>query len=171
MKIGTITVMNEEVAVDADTNGSFWLYIEHPPEEEDGPQRTDHLGRGETLEAAKRQARVELGKRRIEVALPFVTRDGRRGIAIKRNLRTRGVIVEIEGERDEIGRGYNRGSTFKEDTPTNVTDRLGELDKNIREMDTERSNLEDKWKMDLASRLDQVVAETAAERESAGVTA
>lgn len=170
MKIGTITIMGEEVVVDADTNGNFWLYLERLDEDES--EIKDHLGRGETLERAKAQARTELSKRRVEVALPFVTRDGRRGIAIKRNLRSNGVIVEIDGERDEFGRGYGfRRQSFKEDTPANVTDRLAELDKNIREMEAERNNLEDEWRMDLPARLDQVVAEAAAERDTAGATA
>lgn len=172
MKIGTITIMGQEIIVDADTNGRFWLYIEQPPEEEGGRVKHDNLGSADTLEAAKRKARTELGKRRVEVAVPFVTRDGRQGIAIKRNLTTRGIIVEIEGERDEIGSGFGgRRQTLKEGTPAAVTSRLVELDEIISTAKAEESKLEDEWKMDLGSRLDHVIAETAAARETEGAAA
>lgn len=171
-KLGTITIMGEEVTVDADVNGRFWLYIERPPEEEGGRVKQDNLANADSLEAAKRKARVELAKRRVEVAVPFVTRDGRRGIGIKRNLSTGGVIVEIEGERDEIGRGFRVSrQTFKEGTPAAVTSRLAELHEIINTASDEQRKLEDEWMMDLGSRLDQVIAETAAARDTAGAAA
>jgi hypothetical protein len=168
-KLGTITIMGEEVVVDADVNGSFWLYIEHPSEEEGGRPRTDHLGRGDSLEAAKRQARTALSKRRVEVAVPFRMSDGRRGVAIKRNLRTRGVIVEIDGERDELA--PNSGSVLKEDAPDNVIEELKLREGRIRADQAVVNTIYKEWGFrSLGSRLDQVVAETA-ERETAGATA
>lgn len=169
-RLGTITIMGEEVVVEADVNGRFWLQLEQ--DDGQGGTKKDPLGNGDTLESAKGKARATLGKRRVEVAVPFRTLDGRQGVAIKRNLRTRGIIVEIAGERDELSdRGYGRKTVLEEHTPDNIIERIAELDTRIKELQHERSTLDDEWSINLSQRVDQEVEKAASERETAGATA
>lgn len=152
--VGTTEILNTGVTILADQYGSFLI------EDENGVS----LGRGTTLDAAKVGARAELNKRRVNVSIPFITEDGRHGVATKRDTRSRDVRVTwADGTKGKVSTFSN---TLKPDIPMSV---LGDLQEHQREIEfhqAEVKSIRTEWSFSLRDAVDEAVKAAATEAES-----
>lgn len=151
--VGTITILGEECRVKADDRGVFWI------EDPDGGD----LGHGETLEKAKTIARTMLNKRRVNLAIPFVMEDGRRGVATKRDARSRDVRVTwADGTKGKVS---TFKSPLKPDIPEKVLADLQQRQRTIEAEQAEIKKIRAEWSFSLTDAVDEAVKAAAAETE------
>lgn len=149
----TITGVSLEVGASA-ASGNFTLSL-------DG----EVIGRGETLDKAKAQARAALAKRRVKVEVPFVTKQGERGVAHGIHQRNRTVLVRMgaSGSAAEL-QGYSE--QFRPDIPADVLERFLEAGRAAQLLEKERSAISKEWSLDLRKAVVCAIDEAVAEQEA-----
>ena len=148
--VGTVKILGQELEVSASApGGEFYI------RDEQGKR----IGAGETLEQAKTRARTALNKLRVEVAVPFVMVDGRRGVAIRRDARDRSIVVEFDGgQRDSL---FANSNVLKADVPEDLRAELDSIEHKMCDLKARAREITREWEMRLSTRLDQAILEKA----------
>lgn len=147
--VGKVTVRGTELAIDVTSHGLFWL-----------KQGDQTIASGETLEAAKTKAGVELNRRKVKVSVPFAMVDGRRGIADSMHARNQTVLATIGGERHEFSRyGGGRDEVFDESITDEELTRIRKIDDEIEKLQNERYNIVKAHELNLAKRVQKAIEE------------
>src|ERR1043166_3221038 len=113
--VGTLEILSTTLTIHASSSGSWSLSL-------DEGEDTQYVGRGDTLEQAKAQARTFLQKQRVKVSVPFVDLDNGRGVAHSIHARNRTILVEFNNGKKDALNAYAK--MLKADTPVEVRERL-----------------------------------------------
>lgn len=147
VKIGSDTISGQKVDIEADARSQrFYITL-----------KGDILGRGETLERAKRDAAVTIRKRRVKVAVPFALADGRRGVADGIHQKNRSVLSSIDGKREDLG--YNP-KALRPDIPDETLKRIGDIDEETRTLQRERGAIVREYELDLVREVNGAILDT-----------
>ena len=131
-----------------------WAVYEPAVEGEDTPLHQRHIAGGDTVEKAEANARNELAKRKVKVAVNFFTEEGEPGIAHGKHARTRKLLVRINGESQQID-SYR--SVLRADTPKDVVEHLAEIREEQSKLRSEEFAIKKEWKMDLSKAVDEAI--------------
>lgn len=178
MEIGKVRVQGLDLVAHANTDGRWWLT--EPVEGEERQSWRHTLGSGDTLEAAKREARKTLKKREVEVAVTFKrSRIGGYGSdkslvieeGVARGMKagdTSTALVTIKGKREQIKSSYSDKSIWRPDTPDAKVEKHRALEVERNRLYREQREIEDEWNLDLSSAVREAIdseAELAEEQE------
>lgn len=156
-KVGIREINNVQVEIHASPSGG-WTIMQ-PAENEE--ERAMALGSGDTLDKAVTAARNEIKRRQIKVAVPFKTREGKRGVASGRHARSRDkILTEVQGEKIHIG---YRETVFKPDMPKEEIEHLNELGDEEAKLRAEQREIIKKWSFDLGKAVDTAINEASEE--------
>ena len=154
--VGTREINDIEVEVHASPTGG-WAIRTPGVEGAEGFLGSDP----ELLDKAVNKARLEIKKRQVEIALPFKTQDGKRGIARGRRAgSTDKILVTIGGTKDSLSSYTN---VLKHETPKEVVEHLQELVEEERRIGREKREIMNKWEFKLGVAVDAAVKEAAEE--------
>lgn len=156
MLLVTTEIRKTQVEVHVGATGQFTIMMPG-----DGNRRS--LANAATLEAAKQAASVELRKRAVKVSVPFITRDGKKGVATGRHAGNQDILATLEdGTKERLD---YRPHVFKIDTPKNVIDTYWEHNQSIQTHKDAMKAIESAWDFNLAAAVDNTVKEAAQEAE------
>lgn len=113
IEIGTTTLVQQEVTIQASKDGSWYLV--------DGEGVL--LGRNDVLEKAEAQAKTKLAKAKIKVEVPFFTDQGEEGVATGFHAQNDDILARIGGNSERLG-GYRRHIVLRPDTPPDVIEAI-----------------------------------------------
>jgi len=145
VKVGTKDILGTTVDVKANGYGRFFIEL-------DGTV----LGSGDTLEQATNNARIELNKSRVEVALHFYTADGRKGVATKIHSKTKNVMVKIGSKSEQWSPHTN---VFRADMPKMARDKYQKINQQMRELRAEQRQIEGKYQMSIGNAVKAAIKE------------
>lgn len=150
--VGTETLASREVEIHANRFGRWSI-------KPVGDESTT-LGFGDTLEAAKDEARRKLAKAKVKVSVPFYNIDGRHGIAYGIHAGNGDALVRYDdGETDRIKYSNSR-DLLKDSTPPDVLTRIAEIDKLDDTMKRERYRLMQEHAIDLKVAVQRAIEAT-----------
>ena len=157
--VGTREINNTKVEIHASPHGTWSITL--PAEEGDERGSGRALGTGPSLETAINNARTEIKKRQVKVAVPFKTREGKTGVANSRHARsTDKILAVVDGKKEQIG---YREQVFKIEMPDSVIEHLNELEEEAGKIHAEQRAIKQKWNFDLSKALDAAITEKAGE--------
>lgn len=145
VKVGTKEILGTKVDVLANGYGRFAIEL-------DGTR----LGSGETLEQATANARTQMNKDRVEIAVHFYTMDGRKGVATKIHAKTRNIIAKVSNKSEQLP---NSQTVFKGDTPKLARDKYRKLLEQMRELRSEQRQIEQKYSMQIGNAVRKAIEE------------
>lgn len=144
MHIGNKEILGATYEVHADVqSGNFRIVV--PAVE--GESRTVSLGTSQTLAGAIAEARTELNKRKVKVAVKF--RDGRGRRLTAHGLHGGSGKVMARYDADGAAEQFDTyARVFKAETPDDVMARYNEISDEVTELRREEKEIERQWKMD-----------------------
>lgn len=147
--IGIQEINSVRYEIHANASGGWQIREEKP--DHDGRV----IGTGSTLDAAINNARQQINREKVKIAVNFVTHDGERGVATGRHGRNRTILVRVNGKAEQW-EGY-RVNVLRPDIPKDDIDRLLELDERIGKLQAEKREIVQEWKFDLDKAVDEAI--------------
>lgn len=156
--VGTEQINNVDVEIHASQYGT-WTIREKGVEGSEGV-----LGNGDTVEKAKNNARTELNKRKVKVAVNFYLANGyHHGIAHGIHGRTRKILAKVGSKAMQLD-SYT--GALKGDTPKDVRDHLRDIDDEISKLQREKREIVKQWNLDLSRAVDTAIKEAIEAKEA-----
>jgi hypothetical protein len=149
--VGFKEIAGEKYEVHASPYGR-WAIIE----KDDDGNATELGGSDKSLDAAVANARVELNKRKVTLAIHFKTLEGGRGIATGIHGKTRKVLTRVDGKAQQMDR---YAKTLKPDTPMTVIKRYKDLVAEGNRIEAEKREIIKKWTFDLDAEVRRQIKE------------
>jgi len=153
--VGTKEILGQEYDIDVSKYGVFYI---KDVAGEDG--RSDILGSGDTLDQATAKARIELNKRKVKVQVPFITKNGQRGMATALHGRNRKVLTTLADGAKQAVDQHTR--VFKPDMPKEVLDSYLDKVQRERELTAEIRKIDKEWEFSLGQTVIAAINEAAA---------
>ncbi len=153
VKVGTDTILNQELDVYADTSGYWELKIGN-----------ESIGTGDTIEKAKAKARTFLAKRKVKVEVNYLTHEGKLGACSGRHAKTRKLLVRVGNVSSQTDAYRNiEQPLFKVETPREVIERCAQAKDEIRVLEQERREIIERHSINLSDVVDKAIAAKAEE--------
>lgn len=142
MHIGDKEILGQTFEVHTDVSGGMFRIVEPAVEGEEG-SRAITLGNSQTLAGAIAEARTELNKRKVTVAIEFKTPKGERAVATTLHGRSGKVMATVNDSRREQFDVHAK--VFKSDTPQEIFDKLQDARRRYTEANDEITRLSREW--------------------------
>jgi hypothetical protein len=132
--VGTKEINGVECEIHADKHGSW--SIKEPDTDEGRGKSLGHSSN--SLEQAIQQARTELNKRKVKVAVTFYLSDGTQGTATSIHGRTGKIMATIGGDSKQLDT-YTKA--LRGDTPSEKVARIKEINSEMAALRTEQASI------------------------------
>lgn len=148
MKLKEEEIAGVNVEIEVNNNGQFTIKN----------ASGDKLGSNYELDKAITSARAMIAKSKIKVSVAFRTAAGEYGIATGIHAGTKNVLARIGDQSMQMDYGPLK-SVLKANTPQYKLDRLGMIVTQMRDLETERLQIEREYKFDLKHAVEVAIEE------------
>lgn len=153
-------ILNTDVEVHASRHGMWEILVPI----EDGGHTT--LGRGDTLDKAKNQARSELSKRKVKVEVPFFhPQTGQAGVATGLHARNGSILVRYDdGATDQVRFHFD---VLAPTTPPEKIEEMCRKEEESRRLAREVQGIRQDYKMSLGHTVERAIDSKITDQEVA----
>lgn len=157
MKLNDVEILATPCEVHVTEDGVFSVYLRNRADAEDARSLASDV----TLDAAIEKAKPEVRKRKVKVAVPFVTTSGKRGVATGFHAGTGNVLVTwADGKTEQLSRRYgNQPQHLRADTPPTKLTRLEQIREESEALVTEAQAIRREHQLDLLTAVETAIEE------------
>jgi len=149
MKIGQVEILDHHYELHATDGGRFVIYNEG-----EGELHERILGSGETLDAAREEAKRNIRKNRVKLQVRFITRGGEHGVVTGVHARNRTLLVRLDDQPHQIPR-HRLEHELRPDIPQEALDRILAIGEEMSKLTEERMELFREHTFNVAAEVDR----------------